>query len=197
MTTLLVLIVCIAVVIFWGISIFNRLVALKGQYQNSFAQIDVQLKRRYDLIPNLVESVKGYLSHESGTLIAVTEARNAAMASLKAAKEQTNNPQVMQQLADAEKQLSTALQGLQIQIEAYPELKANENILQLQEEITSTENKVAFARQAYNDSVTSYNVYRQQFPNNLIANRYGHTKDAVLLEIENPQEYRQTPKISF
>lgn len=197
MTTLLVLLIAALVVIFWGISIFNRLVALKGQYQNSFAQIDVQLKRRYDLIPNLVESVKGYMSHESGTLIAVTEARNAAIASLKAAKEQTNNPQVMQQLADAEKQLTTALQGLQIQIEAYPDLKANENILQLQEEITSTENKVAFARQAYNDGVTSYNVYRQQFPNSIVANRYGHTKDAVLLEIDNPQEFHQTPKVSF
>ena len=184
-------------VTFWLVSIYNQLFTLKGRYQNGFAQIEVQLKRRYDLIPNLVETAKGYLKHESQTLTAVTEARNAALAGLKAATAAPGNSQAMQQLAAAEQQLHGALQGLSVQIEAYPELKANENMLQLSEELTATENRVAFARQGFNDSVTAYNIYRNQFPNTLIANRFGHTLDASLLEIENPQEYRQAPKISF
>ena len=184
-------------VTFWLVSIYNQLVTLKGRYQNGFAQIEVQLKRRYDLIPNLVETAKGYLKHESQTLTAVTEARNAALAGLKAATAAPGNSQAMQQLAAAEQQLHGALQGLSVQIEAYPELKANENMLQLSEELTATENRVAFARQGFNDSVTAYNIYRNQFPNTLIANRFGHAVDASLLEIENPQEYRQAPKVSF
>jgi LemA protein len=154
----------LVLVTFWLVSIYNQLVTLKGRYQNGFAQIEVQLKRRYDLIPNLVETAKGYLQHESKTLTAVTEARNAALAGLKAATAAPGNSQAMQQLAAAEQQLHGALQGLSIQIEAYPELKANENMLQLSEELTATENRVAFARQGFNDSVTAYNIYRNQFP---------------------------------
>ncbi len=197
MTGFIIFVVLLLILIFWGVSIYNQLVALKGRYQNGFAQIEVQLKRRYDLIPNLVETAKGYLKHESQTLTAVTEARNAALAGLKAAAAAPGNPAAMQQLASAEKQLLGALNGLNIQIEAYPELKANENMLQLTEEITATENRVAFARQGFNDSVTTYNIYRNQFPNNLIASRFGHTTDASLLEIENPETYHQTPKVSF
>ena len=197
MTGFLVVLGLLILVTFWLVSIYNQLVTLKGRYQNGFAQIEVQLKRRYDLIPNLVETAKGYLQHESQTLTAVTEARNAALAGLKAATAAPGNSQAMQQLAAAEQQLHGALQGLSVQIEAYPELKANENMLQLSEELTATENRVAFARQGFNDSVTAYNIYRNQFPNTLIANRFGHAVDASLLEIENPQEYRQAPKISF
>jgi LemA protein len=197
MTGFLVVLGLLIVVTFWLVSIYNQLVTLKARYQNGFAQIEVQLKRRYDLIPNLVETAKGYLQHESQTLSAVTEARNAALAELKAATAAPGNSQAMQQLASAEQQLQGALQGLNVQIEAYPELKANENMLQLSEELTSTENRIAFARQGFNDSVTAYNIYRTQFPNAMVANRTGHTADASLLELENPQEYRQAPKISF
>lgn len=197
MTGFLVVLGVLIVITFWLVSIYNQLVTLKARYQNGFAQIEVQLKRRYDLIPNLVETAKGYLQHESQTLSAVTEARNAALAGLKAATAAPGNSQAMQQLASAEQHLHTALQGLNVQIEAYPELKANENMLQLSEELTSTENRIAFARQGFNDSVTAYNIYRTQFPNSMVANRSGHTADASLLELENPQEYRQAPKISF
>lgn len=197
MLGLLVVLAILLFAVFWFVSIYNQLVVLKGRYQNAFAQIEVQLKRRYDLIPNLVEIAKGYLQHENKTLIAVTEARNAALAGLKAATINPGNPAAMSQLADAEQQLHQALQAFNIQIEAYPELKANDTLLQLSEELTATENRVAFARQGFNDGVTSYNIYRNQFPNNIIAQRFGHTTDASLLEIENPQEYRQAPKISF
>ncbi|WP_038149248.1 LemA family protein [Tolumonas lignilytica] len=197
MLGLLIVLAILLFAVFWFVSIYNQLVVLKGRYQNAFAQIEVQLKRRYDLIPNLVEIAKGYLQHENKTLIAVTEARNAALAGLKAATINPGNPAAMSQLADAEQQLHQALQAFNIQIEAYPELKANDTLLQLSEELTATENRVAFARQGFNDGVTSYNIYRNQFPNNIIAQRFGHTTDASLLEIENPQEYRQAPKISF
>ena len=169
MTGFLVVLGLLLLVTFWLVSIYNQLVTLKGRYQNGFAQIEVQLKRRYDLIPNLVETAKGYLQHESQTLTAVTEARNAALAGLKAATAAPGSSQAMQQLAAAEQQLQGALQGLNVQIEAYPDLKANQNMLQLSEELTATENRVAFARQGFNDSVTAYNIYRNQFPNTLVA----------------------------
>ncbi|TXH62788.1 MAG: LemA family protein [Tolumonas sp.] len=197
MTGFLVVLGLLLLIIFWMVSIYNQLVTLKGRYQNGFAQIEVQLKRRYDLIPNLVETAKGYMQHESKTLSAVTEARNAALAGLKAATAAPGNSAAMQQLATAEQQLHGALQGLNVQIEAYPELKANENMLQLSEELTATENRVAFARQGFNDCVTAYNIYRNQFPNSVVANRFGHTADASLLEIEYPQEYRQAPVVRF
>ena len=181
----------------WLAQIYNHLVALKGQYANSFAQIEVQLRRRYDLIPNLVETVRGYLQHENQTLTAITEARNAAHALLKVASQQPGKDLAMAQLGQAETRLTQALGNLNVQIEAYPELKANEQIAQLFEELTATENRVAFARQAFNDGVTAYNIYRKQFPTLLFAARVGHDTDASLLEIAEPELYHQPPQINL
>jgi LemA protein len=181
----------------WFTQVYNHLVALKGQFENGFAQIEVQLRRRYDLIPNLVETVRGYLQHENQTLTAVIEARNAAHALLKAASLHPGDSQAMVQLGQAESQLMQALGGLNVQMEAYPDLKANRQIAQLFEELTATENRVAFARQAFNDGVTAYNIYRKQFPAILLASRVGHTDDASLLEIDAPELYHQTPQINL
>lgn len=178
------------------ISVYNRLVLLANRYKNAFAQIDVQLKRRYDLIPNLVETAKAYMSHERETLEAVIAARNTALAGLKAA---SNNPSAgnIQGLNNAEGALAGALGKFQMVMEAYPDLKASENMVQLSEELTSTENKVAFSRQGYNDGVMEYNTYRQSFPAAILANFFGHTKDAALLEFEDKAEIQKAPSVSF
>lgn len=185
----------IVVMIAWAISIYNQLVNLRNRVKNGFSQIDVQLTRRYDLIPNLVEAVKGYMSHERETLEAVINARNTAMAGLKAAAADPTSAKAITELAGAETALGGALSRLFALSEAYPDLKANQNMMQFQEELSSTENKVAFARQAFNDSVMSYNNGCENFPNSVIANSFGFQK-AEFLEIDS-EEKRDTPKVSF
>lgn len=185
----------IALLALFVISIYNRLVAARNQYKNAFAQIDVQLTRRYDLIPNLVEVAKKYMAHEKDTLEAVIQARNAAVTGLKQASANPGDPNAVQQLNQAEQGLSGALGRLFALSEAYPDLKANQNMMQLTEEITATENKVAFARQAYNDAVMSYNILRESVPNNFIAGPFGFTA-AQLLEIEDPVK-REAVKVDF
>lgn len=185
----------LAALVVFAISIYNRLVASKNQYQNAFAQIDVQLTRRHDLIPNLVETAKGYMAHERDTLEAVINARNTAVSGLKNAAADPSDPAAMKQLAEAEQGLSGALGRLFALAESYPDLKANENMMQLSEELTTTENKVAFARQAFNDSVMNYNTLRESFPNNLLAGQFNFGP-AELLEIEDEQK-REVPEVSF
>jgi len=177
------------------VGIYNRLVTSRNGYKNAFAQIDVQLTRRHDLIPNLVEIAKGYLAHERNTLEAVISARNAAVTGLKNAAANPGNPAAVQQLGSAENALNGALGRLFALAEAYPDLKANRNMMQLSEELTTTENKVAFARQAFNDSVMSYNNTREVFPHSIIAGMFGFLP-AQMLEIESPQK-REVPKVSF
>ena len=190
-----VMLAVVALLFLFFIGIYNRLVTSRNGYKNAFAQIDVQLTRRYDLIPNLVETVKGYMAHERNTLEAVITARNMAVSGLKAAAANPGNPAAVQGLASADNQLSGALGRLFALAEAYPDLKANQNMMQLSEELTSTENKVAFARQAYNDAVLSYNNTREVFPNSIIAGSFGFMP-AQMLEIESPQK-REAPKVSF
>jgi LemA protein len=185
----------LAALVFFAITIYNRLVAGRNRFKNAFAQIDVQLTRRHDLIPNLVETAKGYMKHERETLEAVINARNTAVSGLKAAAADPSNPEAMKQLAAAEQGLSGALGRLFALSEAYPDLKANENMMQLSEELTTTENKVAFARQAYNDSVMDYNTLRESFPNNLFAGWFNF-QAAALLDIEDESK-REAPKVSF
>lgn len=182
-------------IVIFVISIYNSLVKLRNRYENAFSQIDVQLKRRYDLIPNLVETAKGYMKHEQETLTAVVSARNQAMSAQQAASAKPGDPTNMRQLAAAESGLSGALSRLMMVAEAYPDLKANQNMLSLQEELTSTENKVSYARQGYNDAVTAYNTQRETFPAVVLAGMLGFT-EAELLEIENAVE-RVAPKVSF
>lgn len=190
---LLVLILCIG----YFVSVYNKLVTMRERHKNAFSQIEIQLKRRYDLIPNLVETVKGYMTHEKETLTAVIEARNTALGGLKAAAAGPGDPAAMQKLASAEAGLSGALGRLNMVIERYPELKANENMAQLTEELTSTENKVSFARQAFNDAVTAYNTYKKQFPPIIVAGMSGHAQDAALLEFEDSKQIQAAPKVSF
>jgi LemA protein len=193
-------IVVLVILVLIGVSlvaIFNKLVALKNRFQNAFAQIEVQLKRRYDLIPNLVETAKGYLKHERETLESVVQARNTASDSLSAAQRNPGDAASMQGLGQAEGNLAGALGRFNLVVEAYPELKANETMMQLNEELTSTENKVAFARQAFNDQVMQYNIYRQSFPQNFLAGLFGHANDASLLEFEDSAEIQAAPKVSF
>jgi len=190
---LVVLIILIALVI----AIYNKLVTLKNRYENAFAQIEVQLKRRYDLIPNLVETAKGYMSHERETLEAVIAARNQAVSGLQQAAANPGDPNAMQSLAGAEGMLGGALSRLMAVVESYPDLKANQNMLSLQEEITATENKVAFSRQSFNDSVTTYNTYRQSFPPVIFAGFFGHGSDAALLEFADSEQIQSAPKVSF
>jgi LemA protein len=190
----IILIVIVAAVLF-GVTIYNRLVAGRNRYKNAFAQIDVQLTRRHDLIPNLVETAKGYIKHERETLEAVINARNAAVSGLQAAAADPTNPEAIRKLSQAEQGLSGALGRLFALSEAYPDLKANQNMMQLSEELTTTENKVAFARQAYNDSVMDYNTLRESFPSNFVAGWFAF-KAAELLEIEDVAK-REVPKVSF
>jgi LemA protein len=177
------------------VGIYNRLVTLRNRYKNAFSQIDVQLKRRHDLIPNLVETAKGYLAHERGTLEAVIAARNQAVSAREAAAKAPGEPGAMHDLARAEGALGGVLGRLFALSEAYPDLKANQTMAQLMEELTSTENRVAFARQAYNDAVMEYNTGRERFPNMLIAGPFGF-REAELFEIEEPAQ-REAPKVSF
>lgn len=185
-------IVLIAILV---VSIYNRLVSGRNAYKNAFAQIDVQLTRRHDLIPNLVETAKGYMKHERETLEAVISARNAAVTGLKNAAANPGDPNAVRQLSGAENALSGALGRLFALAEAYPDLKANQNMMQLSEELTSTENKVAFARQAFNDAVMSYNNTREVFPNNIVASSFGFAP-AQLLQIESPEK-RAAPVVKF
>jgi len=191
----IIFLVVLAAIVWYAISMYNNLVNSRNRVGNAFSQIDVQLTRRYDLIPNLVEAVKGYMGHERGTLEAVINARNAAQAGLKRAAADPSDPNAIKELAAAEATLGGTLGRLFALAEAYPDLKANQNMLELQEELTSTENKVAFARQAFNDAVLSYNNACQNFPGNLIANNFGF-KAAEYLEIEQPEK-RAVPKVSF
>lgn len=188
-------VIAVAIVV-WGVGIYNTLVALKNRYQNAFSQIEVQLKRRYDLIPNLVETAKGYMAHERGTLEAVIQARNQAVSGLSKAAANPGDPAAMQALAVAESGLSGALGRLFALAEAYPDLKANQNMAQLSAEITATENQVAFARQTYNDAVMAYNTYRQSFPPVIFAGFLGHGRDAELLDFDDAQ-IAEAPKVSF
>ncbi|WP_415905318.1 LemA family protein [Neptuniibacter sp. QD48_55] len=193
---LIVTLVVLLGVIFYIVSIYNSLVKLKNRYENGFSQIEVQLKRRYDLIPNLVEVAQGYMKHERETLEAVIQARNEASALLKGAAA-VHSTDSLQQLSGAENQLQSALGKLNFVMEDYPDLKANENMMQLSEELSSTENRVAFARQAFNDSVTEYNTYRQSFPPVFFANMFGHSQDATLLEFDDSEQIQAAPKVSF
>ncbi|HYD61341.1 MAG TPA: LemA family protein [Noviherbaspirillum sp.] len=194
MTGLIILLAIILVTLFWGVGAYNRLVSLQNQVKNAFSQIDVQLKRRYDLIPNLVETAKGYMKHERETLEAVIAARNQAVsANAKAAPSDTG---AMREMAAAEGLLSSSLGKMFALSESYPELKANENMMQLTEELTSTENRIAFARQAYNDGVMQYNTSREQFPGSIIAGMFAFKPVELLQSTESPEE-RKPVKVSF
>jgi len=195
MTTLIVLFVLLIILIAWSVSIFNKLVALRNRFKNAFAQIDVQLKRRYDLIPNLVEIAKSYMEHERETLEAVIQARNQAQQAEKQAANQPDDPNAMKNLMGAEQTLTGSLGRLFALSENYPDLKANQNMMQLSEELSSTENKIAFARQAFNDSVMNYNTYREQFPNTIFAGMFGFTQaQEFIIDVE---AQREAPKVSF
>ena len=180
----------------WAVTVYNGLVSYRNRFKNAFAQIDVQLKRRHDLIPNLVETAKGYMKHERETLDAVIRARNTAATAVQAARSDPGDPRAMQALQQAEGQLNGVLGRLFALAEAYPDLKANQNMMALQEELTSTENKVAFARQAFNDSVMEYNTRRESFPDNMFA-AFFKFSPAELLQATESAEERAAPQVSF
>jgi len=194
---IIVVAVIVVVLILIVVGIFNKLVTYKNRYKNAFSQIEVQLKRRYDLIPNLVETAKGYMKHERETLDAVITARNQAASGLEKAARDPSNAEAIKGLIGAEGALGGAMGRLFAVMEAYPDLKANQNMMQLSEELTSTENRVAFARQAFNDAVTQYNTYRQTFPPVLFAGMFGHSQDATLLEFEDSKTIAEAPKVAF
>ena len=195
MTSFVIFLAIIVAIILYAIGIYNSLVNLRNRVKNAFAQIDVQLTRRYDLIPNLVEAVKGYMKHERETLDAVISARNAAVSNLEAAKADPSNADAIKKLGAAEGLLGGALGRLFALSEAYPDLKANQNMMQLQEELASTENKVAFSRQAFNDAVLSYNNKAENFPNNIIAGTF-RFELASFLDIQS-EEKREVPDVAF
>jgi LemA protein len=192
---LIFLVVLVAIVFLWGQNLYNRLVTLRNRYKNAYAQIDVQLQRRYDLIPNLVETAKGYMKHERETLEAVIAARNSAHAASGRAAQDPGDPQAMQALGAAEAGLTGALSRLMVVSEAYPDLKADRSMATIMEELSSTENKVAFARQAFNDAVTFYNIARESFPGNLIASQFRFGPAELLAEVA--PEVKAAPRVSF
>ena len=192
---LVVIVIVVFAIIAFAIGAFNRLVTMRNRYKNAYAQIDVQLKRRYDLIPNLVETAKGYIKHERETLEEVTKARNIAYAASQAAAANPGDTGTMKNLVSAESGLAGTLSRLMMVSEAYPDLKANQNMMQLTEELTSTENKISFARQAYNDSVMAYNTDREVFPTNIIAGSFNFGP-AELFVIDKPEQ-KDAPKVSF
>jgi len=196
MVAVLILLVIIVVLVVWAVGIFNGLVALRNRFKNAFAQIDVQLKRRYDLIPNLVEVAKGYMKHERETLDAVIKARNSAQGAAQAAQAAPGDPAAMQALGQAEGALTGVLGRMFALAEAYPDLKANTNMLSLQEELSSTENKVAFARQAFNDAVMEYNTKRESFPGNFFAGMFNFGPAELLQSTESAEE-RKAPQVKF
>ena len=193
-TGTIILLIIVAIIVA-GIVIYNSLISSRNGYKNAFAQIDVQLTRRHDLIPNLIETAKGYMAHEKDTLEAVIQARTQAVNDLKSAKSDPGNSDMLSKLGSAENGLSSALGRLFALSESYPDLKANENMMQLAEELTTTENKVAFARQSFNDSVMNYNNIRESFPSNIIANFFAF-KEASMLDIED-EAMRSVPKVDF
>ena len=193
----IIILVVLALLAFWVARTYNQLVELQNRHENGFSQIEIQLKRRYDLIPNLVETAKAYMSHERETLEAVISARNDAAAGLAAAAGNPSNGDAIKELAGAEGVLSGAMSRFNVTMEAYPDLKASANMTQLSEELTTTENKVAFARQAFNDQVTQFNTYRSSFPPVLFAATFGFNSDATLLEFADSEEIQAAPKVSF
>jgi LemA protein len=197
MLVLLILLALLVVFLIWGVAVYNGLITARNAFRNAFAQIDVQLQRRFDLIPNLVEVAKGYMQHERETLDAVVAARGAAQSGLAAAKASPGDPAAMAQLAAAQGQLNAGLGRLLAVAEAYPDLKANQNMMQLTEELSSTENKVAFARQAYNDAVMSYNNRREVFPSSLVAGMFNFAAAAQLAIPGDRAEMREAPKVQF
>lgn len=183
--------------VFYIISIFNRLVYTKNRYINAFSQIDVQLKRRYDLIPSLVEVAKRYMEHEKSTLERVIAARNSASSRLSEAHQNPSDPSSIRHISEAENSLRGAISQFNVVMENYPQIKADTTMQNLQEELSTTENKIAFARQFYNDSVMEYNIYRQSFPQTLFASMFGHNRDAAMIEFDDAKEIQNSPKMSF